>query len=574
MKHCSSKNCSSKIKQTLFAGGPAVLASATLTLMAACGGGGSSSGPIGSTPPAAAPAPAPADFVAGSFAPSSNFKDMCVAPRSSNDFNDSQGTTLDENNWLRSWSNELYLWYNEIEDLDPANYTTPDYFDLLKTTATTPSGAPKDQFHFTFDTEDYRALTQSGISVGYGFELALLSTTPPREIVVAFTEPNTPATSAGNNIERGARILQVDGRDAVNGSSQEDVDALNAGLFPSSDGETHEFVIEDRATLTQRTVTLSATQTVSDPVQNVKVVQTAGGPVGYLTFNTHIDTAENELFNAMSELENAGVTELVLDMRYNGGGLLLIANQLAAMIAGPAAASGRVFEELQFNDKHTEFDPVTGSRLEPDIFRDTTFGRGDSSAGRVLPALNLNRVFVLSGPGTCSASESVINGLRGIDVEVVLIGETTCGKPYGFYPFDNCGTTYFTVQFRGVNAKNFGDFSDGFSPANLGRVEGVPVPGCAVADDFSKQLGDPQEARFAAAINYMADGSCPAPSGAGTTGGGAFAAASGSSELSKQAAIGQTVQAKLRGHPSHSIPGAVRLRPGDNRLGLRLQALV
>ena len=159
--------------------------------------------------------------------------------------------------------------------------------------------------------------------------------------------------------------------------------------------------------------------------------------------------------------------------------------------------------------KHTQFDPVTGQPLAPDFFSQTTVGRGDSIADRPLPALNLSRVFVLGGEGTCSASETIINGLRGIDVEVVLIGDATCGKPYGFYPLDNCGTTYFTVQFRGVNAKNFGDYADGFVPANLTGTPGLPIPGCAVVDDFSKPLGDPTEARFAAALGYMADGSCP-----------------------------------------------------------------
>jgi len=195
--------------------------------------------------------------------------------------------------------------------------------------------------------------------------------------------------------------------------------------------------------------------------------------------------------------------------------LLYIANEVAAMIAGPAAASGRVFEELQFNDKHPGRDPVRNVPLEPDFFRTVSIEAGTPNAGRELPALNLNRVFILSGPGTCSASESIINGLRGIDVDVVLIGETTCGKPYGFYPFDNCGTTYFTVQFRGVNAKNFGDYADGFSPGNLTATAGESIPGCSVADDFTRQLGDPQEARFAAALQYINDGSCPAPSGLG-----------------------------------------------------------
>jgi hypothetical protein len=119
---------------------------------------------------------------------------------------------------------------------------------------------------------------------------------------------------------------------------------------------------------------------------------------------------------------------------------------------------------------------------------------------------------VLTGGGTCSASESIMNGLRGIGVEVIQIGSTTCGKPYGFYPLDNCGTTYFTIQFRGVNDAGFGDYADGFSPANAAGP-GADIPGCSVADDFTRQLGDPAEGRLAVALNYRDTGNCPAPSG-------------------------------------------------------------
>jgi hypothetical protein len=106
-----------------------------------------------------------------------------------------------------------------------------------------------------------------------------------------------------------------------------------------------------------------------------------------------------------------------------------------------------------------------------------------------------------------------MNSLRGVDVEVIQIGSTTCGKPYGFYPTDNCGTTYFTIQFRGVNDKGFGEYTDGFFPANTVGVVGTTVPGCSVADDFTQALGDPLESRFQAALAYMENGSCPAPSG-------------------------------------------------------------
>ena len=447
-------------------------------------------------------------WVEGVFEPAGQFKNFCANPRMSDavtgeTFADRPGATVDENNWLRSWSNNTYLWYDEIVDRNPGLYSTPEYFGMLKTTATTPSGNPKDRFHFTYPTEVWEALINSGASVGYGMQVTLLSTRPPREAVVAFTEPGSPAAAGG--LARGARILKIDGVDLVEGS---DVDTLNAGLFPAEEGETHEFEVLDLGETEPRTVELAAQVVESDPVQHVTVLETDSGPVGYMLFNDFIRTAERELVNAFEALSSAGITDLVLDLRYNGGGYLDIASQLGYMIAGPAAAGGRVFEELQFNDKHRTVDPVTGRQLLPLLFHDTTVGFSLSS-GDPLPSVNLSRVFVLAGPGTCSASEAVVNGLRGIDVGVVLIGDTTCGKPYGFYATGNCGTTYFTVQFRGVNAKGFGDYADGFSPANIDGIEGIEVPGCVVADDFDHGFANPEEARLQAALHYRADGTCP-----------------------------------------------------------------
>jgi hypothetical protein len=97
---------------------------------------------------------------------------------------------------------------------------------------------------------------------------------------------------------------------------------------------------------------------------------------------------------------------------------------------------------------------------------------------------------------------------------VIQIGSTTCGKPYGFYPADHCGTTYFSVQFKGTNAANFGDYADGFAPNNRPSVGAERLPGCSVADDFSMALGSPNEARLAAALGHRLSGTCPAPSGA------------------------------------------------------------
>jgi carboxyl-terminal processing protease len=470
------------------------------------GGGGSASG--GGGPPLAG-----SGWVAGSFLPASSFAGKCINPRSGTDpqtgmpYNEVRGTATDENNFLRSWSNDLYLWYNEIVDRDPGQYATPDYFDLLRTTAVTASGAQKDKFHFTYPTAEWVNLSQSGVEAGYGALWAVVASFPPRRIVVAYTEPGSPAASAGG-FTRGAEVLRIDGVDVVNSNTQADVDAFVAGLYPESTGEQHTFVIRDRFG-TQRTVPLTSAAVTKTPVPVSSVIDFSGGRVGYLLFNDHVLTAEQPLIAAINQMRTANVNDLVLDLRYNGGGYLFLASQLAYMIAGPARTAGQTFEKLQFNNKHPSTDPVTGQPLTPMPFLST------SSTGQALPSLSLSRVFVLTGGTTCSASESIINGLRGVGVQVVQIGSTTCGKPYGFYPEDNCGTTYFTIQFKGINAAGFGDYTDGFAPSNAPGAGGTRVAGqgCSVADDFNDELGAVTEDRLQAALNQTIGGTCPAPSG-------------------------------------------------------------
>src|SRR5262245_56329546 len=227
-----------------------VLLFPVIGLLASCGGGGSSSsgGGGGGTLPGGSST----TWQVGVFRPSSTFDAMCVNPRPGT--SDRSGTRTDENNWLRSWTNELYLWYGEVTDRDPSLYATDQYFKLLKTAAITPSGNDKDKFHFTYSTAEWQALSQGGTEAAYGAEFAILAPYPPRRIVVAFTDPNTPAAS---QLARGDEILQVDAADAVNGNTQAIVDVLNAGLFPDVTGESHTFLVRNTAGAT-RTVTLTS----------------------------------------------------------------------------------------------------------------------------------------------------------------------------------------------------------------------------------------------------------------------------------------------------------------------------
>jgi carboxyl-terminal processing protease len=474
-----------------------------LGALSACSGGGGGGGGSSSSSGGNAWTP-------GVFLPSTTYDARCAIPRPGT--SDRQGSSADENRWLRSWTHELYLWYGEVTDRDPSAYTTTQYFDLMKTTATTASGQSKDKFHFTYDTDLWLALSQGGIEAGYGAEFAILAGQPPRRIVVAFTEAGSPAAT---QLARGDEILFVDGADAINGGTQAIVDVLNAGLFPDSTGETHTFIVRNTANV-QRTVTLTSANITHVPVPVVTTFASASGPVGYIQFNEHIATAEQPLINAVNTLKAQNVTDLILDLRYNGGGYLDLASELAYMVGNTTLTAGRTFERIVFNDKNTTRNPVTNETLTPTPFHSTTQGfTGSVPAGQALPTLNLNRVYIITGRGTCSASESIINSLRGVGIDVYVIGSTTCGKPYGFYPTDNCGTTYFSIQFRGENAANFGDYTDGFSPANTTSGAGTTVPGCSVADDFTHAMGDATESRIAAALNLRASNNltCPAASG-------------------------------------------------------------
>lgn len=484
------------------------------------------------------PSPPPqAGWQQGMFMSASTFQNQCQNPRSGADTNgqpfpDMQGQTLDENNFLRSYSDDTYLWYDEIVDQDPGLFNDPlVYFDELKTTADSPSAAPgeciaglnssprnlskcKDKFHFTFDSAAWLQLSQSGASAGYGVQFAITAASPPRQILIAYTEPNSPATNLPLPLARGADFISVDGESVANG----DAGVLNAAFFPSTAGDTHTFEVLDLGAQVTRMVTMTSEIVISAPVQNTKVIDTPTGKVGYILFNDHIATAEQALIDAVNKLKaDAGpqvLSDLVLDIRYNGGGFLAIASELAYMIAGDIPTAGQTFELTQFNDKHPATNPVTGQAISPIPFFDTTLGLPfNAPPGQALPTLNLRRVYVITGPGTCSASEAIMNGLRGVNVEVVQIGSTTCGKPYGFFEEPNCGTSYFTIQFRGVNAKNFGDYTDGFQPSPVD--DGMAnVLGCPVPDDFTRQLGDAAENRLEVALAHRDGQGCITPAAA------------------------------------------------------------
>ena len=229
-----------------------------------------------------------------------------------------------------------------------------------------------------------------------------------------------------------------------------------------------------------RNVTLSAAVFNLTPVTGTTVVTTAGGRrLGYVAVKDMVSQALAPLETAFSRLVAEGVQDLVLDLRYNGGGLVSTGATLASYVAG-LRGNNLNYATLLYNDKRA------GSN-------NTSYRFTAQSS-----ALSLPRVFVLMGRRTCSASEQVINGLRGAGVEVVAVGETTCGKPVGFLPTSACGRTYSVVNFESVNQRNEGRYFGGFAPT------------CAVTEDFSAAQGGNADPLMAAAKQTADTGLCPA----------------------------------------------------------------
>jgi hypothetical protein len=250
-----------------------------------------------------------------------------------------------------------------------------------------------------------------------------------------------------------------------------------AVLTPAAAGELIRVVLDNTSGV--RTVDVTADVFALTPVQQATVFTSAGGrKVGHLIVKDMIDQARGPLSTAFAGFAAQGVSELVLDLRYNGGGLVSLGRDLASYIHAGRTA-GQPFASLLYNDLQAPF-------------YNTTY-RFNAPSG----ALALSRVYVLQGPRTCSASEQVINALRPF-VDVVAVGDITCGKPVGFLPVeDGCGTTYSVVNFESVNASNEGRYFDGFAPT------------CAVAEDFSRGLGSINEPLLAAAIDHADGLGCP-----------------------------------------------------------------
>jgi C-terminal processing protease CtpA/Prc len=266
-------------------------------------------------------------------------------------------------------------------------------------------------------------------------------------------------------LDRGALIL------AVNGRPIEDLSNADLNTELSQDVVVHSIRELDG---TLHDVELVQGDVEITSVKYTRVLDTPEGPVGYLMFTTFVRPGEDELRAAFTTFRDAGVTRLVIDLRYNGGGLLATAALLGSLIESSAAGSPLIVET--YNNQHPE---LNRQRL---LFE-------------APEAVDATRVVFLTTGRTASASEQVINGLAPyLDVDVV--GTRTLGKPVGADSWDHCEYTLAPITFHSLNAAGEGDYFQGIEPS------------CIIDDDLLHGLGDPEEAQLAGALQVLAGQAC------------------------------------------------------------------
>jgi len=324
----------------------------------------------------------------------------------------------------------------------------------------------QDRFSFVLAQAEADAVFQSGTATNVGFTLRR-DANNGGIIRIAYVDPNGPAAAAG--FARGMVLATIDGV----ATSFSIPAALSDKLFNSAAGTSSEVGVQDTLGGPVRTLTVASATFGTSPLIVDRVLSAT--TTGYLAYNSFATpVGELQLADAFKRFAAAGVTDLVVDLRYNGGGFLDIAAQLGYMVAGEVQSSGKVFETLAFNDKRSAENLNIGF-----VSTVTSFFGNSARAGEPLSALNLRRVSVLTTGSTCSASESFISALRGIDIDVVLVGGTTCGKPYGFTQANNCTLAFFGIEFEGRNDKGV-----------VTPITGIPAT-CAATDDLDHALGDP-----------------------------------------------------------------------------------
>jgi carboxyl-terminal processing protease len=385
-----------------------------------------------------------------------------------------------QKDWVGRYMDDTYLWEAISPRPDPAPFDSADaYLQARLYEGNDPGspGIPADRFSRSEPAENFQRFYGEGRTLGYGISVAGIEVRgqPEAPLFVRWVEPQSDGAARG--VRRGDRVLALNGRPAAEIIDADDFSALVA----EDAGEQLRLQLRDTAGV-EREVTVTAGEFALTPVPQDFIVTTPQGRrLGVVLVKDMIEPGRAGLQTAFQRFRNEGVDDLVLDLRYNGGGLVSFGGVLASYAAGSRGA-GRDYAVLRHNARRAASD----DQRFPFENQPLAVGQGQG----------LPRVFVLTGSRTCSASEQVINGLRGVGIEVVTIGGTSCGKPVGSRPSTACGRTYSVINFESLNALGQGRYFDGFEAS------------CPVAEDFTRAFGDPEEPLLRAAMRWADNGLC------------------------------------------------------------------
>ncbi|TMI90946.1 MAG: hypothetical protein E6H06_17040, partial [Bacteroidetes bacterium] len=295
------------------------------------------------------------------------------------------------------------------------------------------------------------------------------------------------STAGQAGVQRGWYISKING--TAIGYDQPSVDILNNVFFGTTTSASFEFKKPDGTTATAN---LSKTSFTANSVLYKTVIDAGTKKVGYLVFNQFFgQPSRDELAQAFSYLQGQGINDLVVDLRYNPGGSVDTEDTLSNFIA-PSASNNQIMYQYIFNQtlQNNQHQLIRAKLGYGNIFSSSANTVKFQKAG----SLNLPRVFFIVTGNTASASELLINNLRPY-MDVKLIGDTTYGKPVGFFPIPIYNYDIYPISFKTVNSAGSADYYTGFAPDKL------------VADGVNKNWGDITEPSLAAALEYISTGS-------------------------------------------------------------------
>ena len=448
-------------------------------LLMACGGGGDSSSP----PP---PAPPIAD---NDNSDDTGDADACGVPA--------------QIDFVEAVTDSWYLWYDEMADVDKAGYESAQAYLDARLEPLSDDGRDRGFSYMTTITEDETSIS-SGAYIGFGFRSSSSST----GLFIIDVFESGPAWAAG--IRRGMELIAVDTGNGFETLEQlSEREATSEEIFgPSEVGVVRDFRFRQNGTEVEFSIAKDELEPPALAGEPLLIERSGLSPVGYLHLRQFIDAALtpedgfSSLTDATTLFKEASVTDLIIDLRYNGGGLLSVADTMMDLLAG-LTATGEPSFKIQVNDQHPEFNDD-----------EDNWGLFDE----LLETFSPIRIAFITSRSTASASELIINGLDP-HIEVVMVGGNTFGKQVGQGRWDmhegveglereDCDVALRLTAFEIVNGENEG----GYHQVGLEGTGRFTL--CAAEDDIFNAFGDPQEASVATALDWLGTGSCPSSASA------------------------------------------------------------